>query len=118
MADPRAGACSEADTLMGTLSTSAMVCITKGDFLATSPIAITASMAIPSSFSLSTIFLDPKHNAATRAFNTRAASVPGLIPIIAPVKVGLVSGVRRPLIQAKAIAVVWLAGIVAGWPDR
>ncbi len=82
--------------------TSATICMTKGDFFATPPIAITSRTGIPSSAKRSTIRREPNAVASTSARNIRGASLPSVSPVIAPRSDWSASGVRRPFIQSTA----------------
>jgi len=118
MAAPKAQAWSELATLMGMFKTSESVCITKGDFFATPPIAITCLMGTPSLMKRSTMALEPNAVASTMALNNLMASVPRLSPEIAALSEWLASGVRRPLTQSSATGSLSVTGSFAASSER
>jgi hypothetical protein len=101
IAAPSAQACSEATTWMGTFITSAVTCMTNGDFWAMPPSATTRSARTPRS-KRSMMAREPKAVASTRARNRRGAVLPRVRPATAPFRLWSASGERLPFSQSRA----------------
>ena len=98
---------------IGIFNTSAIICIMKGDFLATPPIPMSPFTGIPCSIKRSTIFLAPKQVASAHALNNAGASLPKLRLLIAAFNSWFASGVRLPLSQSIANSLCSVTMILA-----
>src|SRR6185312_11405292 len=113
MAAPKALVCSDLLILIGMFKTSAIICITNGDFLAIPPIPIIPFTDTPCFINLSTIALLPKQVDSTSERKILGASVPSVKPVTAPLSKGLASGVRLPFSQSTLSSLSSFNGICA-----